>query len=89
MSDARAKWAVAFFGSSTYDMRQTSEQDVSIRALAIFGSVRVMVPPGSRVELSGFSLLGSRHIEVGADPTTDGPLVKLRAWAFFGDVKVV
>lgn len=82
--------ALAIFGDSILDVRQmTAGEEVSVRAVAIFGSVRVMVPTSSRVEMPGFSLFGSRRNEVGQEGAADGPLVKLRAWALFGDVAVV
>jgi len=82
--------AVAVFGDSTLDMhRATSADDeITVRAVAGFGDVRVMVPAGSRVEISGFALFGSKRSEVLGDPTDTGPLVRVKAWALFGDVKV-
>jgi len=81
--------AVAVFGDSTLDMRQaTAGNEIAISAVAGFGDVRVMVPAGSRVEISGFALFGSRRSEVAGEPTADGPVVRVKAWALFGDVKV-
>ncbi len=82
--------AIAVFGDSTLDMRQaiTSGDEITVRAVAGFGDVRVMVPAGSRVEISGLALFGSKHSEVIGDPTAGGPVVKVKARALFGDVKV-
>ena len=81
--------AIAIFGDSTLDMRRAaSHQDaITVRAVAGFGDVRLMVPAGSRVEISGLALFGNKSSEVTADP--DGPVVRVKAWALFGDVKVV
>ncbi len=49
-----------------------------------FGVVRVMVPPGSRVEMC----FGSKRSEVIGDPPDGGPVVRLKSWALFGDVRV-
>ncbi len=82
--------AVAVFGDSTLDMRGavTAGGEIAVRAVAGFGDVRVMVPAGSRVEISGFALFGSKRSEVIGDPAADGPVVRIKAWALFGDVKV-
>lgn len=82
--------AVAIFGDSTLDMRHavTAGEEFAVRAVAGFGDVRVMVPPGSRVEISGFALFGSKRVEVIGDPAPGGPVVRIKAWALFGDVTV-
>ncbi len=80
---------MAVFGDSTLDMRSaTADDEIAISAVAGIGDVRVMVPAGSRVEISGFALFGSNRSEVGGDSTPGGPVVKVKAWALFGDVKV-
>lgn len=81
--------AAAVFGDSTLDMRAIGPGDeVAVRAIAGFGDVRVMVPAGSQVEISGFALFGSKRSEMIGDPTGGGPIVRVKAWALFGDVKV-
>ena len=82
--------ALAVFGDSTLDMRQaiTSGDEITVRAVAGFGDVRVMVPAGSRVEISGLALFGSKCSDVIGDPAAGGPVVRVKAWALFGDVKV-
>ncbi len=96
-STATGKWqpgaktrAVAVFGDSELDMRETVGRgdDIAVRAVAGFGDVRVMVPAGSRVEISGFALFGNKRSAVVGDPAVDGPVVRVKAWALFGDVKV-
>jgi hypothetical protein len=84
--------AVAVFGDSTLDMRQAVDagdhDEITVRAVAGFGDVRIMVPAGSRVEISGFALFGNRRSEVAGDPVAGRPVVRVRAWALFGDVNV-
>jgi hypothetical protein len=82
--------AVAVFGDSTLDMRQaiTEGDEVTVRAVAGFGDVCVLVPAGSRVEISGLALFGSKHSKGLGDPAPGGPVVRVKAWALFGDVKV-
>jgi hypothetical protein len=82
--------AVALFGDSTLDMRQavTPGDEVRIRAIAGFGDVKVMVPAGSRIEISGLALFGNKRTEVVGEPGAGGPVIKVKAWALFGDVRV-
>lgn len=82
--------AVAVFGDSTLDLRHGlgAGDEVAVRAIAGFGDVRVMVPAGSRVDISGVALFGSKRSDVAGDPAADGPVVRVKAWALFGDVKV-
>ncbi|MCA1690976.1 MAG: cell wall-active antibiotics response protein, partial [Actinobacteria bacterium] len=76
MSDNDARWAVGVFGDSTLDMRGGTApgDEITVRAVAGFGDVRVMVPPGSRVEVTGMALFGSKRSEVIGDPTATGPV---------------
>ena len=82
--------AIAVFGDSTLDMSQaiTSADEINVRAVAGFGDVRVIVPAGSQVEISGLALFGSKRSEVTVDPKAGGPVVRVKAWALFGDVTV-
>jgi len=82
--------AIAVFGDSILDMHQaiTSGDEITVRAVAGFGDVRVVVPADSRVEISGIALFGSKRSEVIGNPTAGGPVVRVKAWALFGDVKV-
>ena len=72
--------AVAVFGDSTLDMRGaiTAGDEITVRAVAGFGDVRVMVPAGSRVEISGLAL-PARHGRAGrawADGPAHGTLMR-------------
>ncbi len=82
--------AVAVFGDSTLDIRQAVDagQPIAVRAVAGFGDVRVLVPAGSRVEMSGVALFGTKRSEVVGNPTPGGPSCASRRWALFGDVNV-
>lgn len=81
--------AVAIFGDSTLDLRgATAGDEMLLTAVAGFGDVQVMVPAGSRVEVSGFALFGSKRSEVAGDPAADGPVLRVRAWALFGNVRI-
>jgi predicted membrane protein len=77
----------AVLGSADLDASASPpESEHSVRALAIFGSVKVVVPRGSRVHTSGSAIMGSREVKV--DPG-DGPEFHVNATSLFGSVDVV
>jgi hypothetical protein len=83
---------LAVFGETMLDLRQasTSEHEVTIEALSVFGGVDVIVPEGVDVELTGVSIFGSKEMRVAQVPVLPGtPLVRVRAITLFGGVTVV
>ena len=82
---------VALFGDIDLDLRQATVPagGVVISAIAPFGNIDVVVPPGSQVDVGGFTLFGSKKISVaqgGSDGT--GPLIRVRGFTLFGSLKV-
>jgi hypothetical protein len=78
--------AVAFFGSGEFDLTQVEPGgNARFIATAVFGGINIIVDEGTRVTMSGFSLLGRREVEVVAG---DGAAIQLHAIAVFGHIKV-
>ena len=77
--------ALAVLGACDADLRRL-EGDVEVTATAVLGSVDVVVPPGTEVQLTGWGLLGSRTVRVRG---ANGPTVRVRAVAVLGSVRVV
>lgn len=78
--------AVAVFGGGEFDMTNVPPgEEATLTAVAIFGGVDIIVDQGTQVTMSGFSLFGSREVEV---EVGDGPPVAVRAIAIFGGVDV-
>jgi hypothetical protein len=77
---------VAVFGSGDFDLTgvEPGEQP-RLTAVAVFGSVNLVVDEGTNVFLSGFSLFGSRNVKVTGG---DGPTIRLRGAAILGSVNV-
>lgn len=76
----------ALMGKAVVDLRRDDlPRSVEVQVRSLMGEVEVMVPPGSAVHLSGFSLMGERKVHVGAG---DGPDVHVDAVAVMGTVKV-
>ena len=83
---------LAAFGNLELDLRQasTSESEVVIEALSVFGGLQVFVPEGVDVELTGFTLFGEKEMNVAQVAVVPGtPLIRIRAVTVFGGVTVV
>lgn len=87
---ARRETAVAVFGGVELDLREAElPREVRLTAVAVFGGIDVTVPEGTRVEFSGFAVLGGRNVEDG-DPIAapGGFVLRVHAVAVFGGVNV-
>lgn len=89
---ARTTRAVALMGECVIDLRQA---DVEVRhshilAVAVMGTVQVVVPEGVAVELDGLAVMGTRKLKgARARPAPGAPVVRVTAAALMGEVKVV
>lgn len=85
--------AIGAFGSADLDFREAEwapGADRVVTAVAVLGSVEIVVPAGTEVELRGAAFLGRRMVEVGASPAASaGPVLRVRAIAVLGSVHVV
>ena len=82
---------VAAFGDCTLDLSEASIEGPNplVSAVALFGNVTVIVPEGIEVNLQGLPLFGSTRCDTGsAAPVPGSPVVTVRAFAAFGDVRV-
>lgn len=81
----------AVLGGATLDMRDAHlDPGATVDALALFGEVDVIVPPGWRVELGGLPIFGGfddKTVRDG-DVPPDAPVLKVAATAIFGGVDV-
>jgi Cell wall-active antibiotics response 4TMS YvqF len=81
----------ALFGDIDLDLRQAAmpQGEVMINAIAPFGNIDVVVPAGTKVDIGGFTVFGSKKVNV-ADGGGDGPAaaVRVRGFTLFGHLKV-
>ncbi|MFA1545465.1 DUF1707 domain-containing protein [Actinomadura chokoriensis] len=84
--------AVSVMGDVELDLRgaQVPTGEVRISATAVMGDVKIIVPDGVSVELSGHNFLGDRKVSV-RDPLPGArvPVVRVTATVVMGDVKIV
>jgi hypothetical protein len=83
--------AVAVMGSIHLDLRAAAiaSAEVEIVAVALMGSVEIVVPEGVDVEVGGFAVMGAREEKVVESPPVPGaPRIHVRAYALMGTVEV-
>ncbi|WP_433240499.1 DUF1707 SHOCT-like domain-containing protein [Streptosporangium sp. CA-135522] len=98
-SKRRGKWridqglgAVAVMGDVVLDLREAEVRTgvVDIVATAVMGDVKIIVPDGVDVDLEGVAIMGDKKVQVLEAPSgTNVPLIRVKAYAVMGDVKVV
>lgn len=84
--------AVAVMGDVELDLRgaQVPTGEIAVTATAVMGDVKIIVPDGVSVELSGHAFLGDRRVRVREPrPGARVPVVRVTAHAVMGDVKIV
>ncbi|MBW8482452.1 DUF1707 domain-containing protein [Actinomadura sp. PM05-2] len=84
--------ALSVMGDVVLDLRgaQVPSGEVTVIATAVMGDVKIIVPDGVAVELSGHAFLGDRRVLAReAEPGRRTPVVRVRANAVMGDVKIV
>jgi hypothetical protein len=83
---------VTVFGGADIDLRDAilPGQEITIRAISVFGGMSITVPPEMRVIDSGVAVFGGR--DVAGDATESGgpdsPVLRLRGACVFGGVFV-
>ena len=67
---------------------QLAAPEVTLTKVSLVGGTRITVPPGIRVEASGFSLVGGTRVEGGPEPGPGAPTVYIRAFSLAGGVRI-
>lgn len=83
--------AIAAFGDCTLDLTDAliKGSNPLVTAVAVFGDVTIIVPDGIEVDLEGIAVFGDKRCSTGtASPVPGSPVVRVRAFALFGDVRV-
>ncbi len=78
---------VTVIGGASLDLSEAEldAPQVTLTTVSIVGGVRLRVPPGIRVEISGFSLIGGRSLEIDEAPP-GSPTVRVRHFGIIGGV---
>jgi class 3 adenylate cyclase len=97
-SSAKGRWrisgrttAVAVMGGCDMDLRhaEIDGPEIVITAVAFWGGIKIIVPEGFDVELSGFSFMGGRDLRLRKVPLIPGsPRIFIRGFAVMGGIDV-
>lgn len=84
--------ALALMGECTLDLRgaEVLASHSHINAVAIMGSIHVIVPEGIDVDLDGLAIMGAKSMRIGTTrPLPGSPVIRVTALALMGEVSVV
>ena len=84
--------ALSVMGDVVLDLRgaQVPSGEVSVVATAVMGDVKVIVPDGVTVAMSGYCIMGDRNVWVREAPAGHRvPVVRVRAQVVMGDLTIV
>jgi hypothetical protein len=81
---------VSIVGGARLDLSeaQLAAPEVTLTKVSLVGGTWVLVPPGIRVEASGFSLVGGTRVEGGPEPGPGAPTVHIRAFSLVGGMRI-
>lgn len=82
--------AIGVLGGVDVDLSEAelAAPEVVITKVSIIGGVSVRVPPGMRVEVSNFAVLGGRNINLGGPLAPNAPVLHIRSFSVIGGVNV-
>lgn len=83
--------AVALMGECKLDLRQAiiDASVITVDALAVMGTVEVIVPEGVEVDLGGVAIMGAKAMKLGGPiPPYGAPIVRITGLALMGEIKV-
>ena len=79
----------AVFGSYTLDLRSaTVEQDIMVKATAVFGAVTIYVPQGVKVQTSTVPIFGGITNKVQESNEVNAPVIAINSVCMFGGVEI-
>ena len=84
--------AVCVMGDVEIDLRgaEVPLGFVDITAIVIMGDIKIIVPDGVDVQLSGTTIMGDKSVKVEeAPPGRRVPVVRVQATVFMGDLKII
>jgi hypothetical protein len=86
----RSVIVVSLIGGADLDLSQAqlAAPEVTLTKVSLLGGVSIRVPPGIRVEASGFSLIGGTSVEAGPEPGPGAPTVRIRAFSLLGGTRI-
>jgi hypothetical protein len=86
----RSVVVVSLIGGANLDLSQAqlAAPEVTLTKVSLVGGVSIGVPPGIRVDASGFSLIGGTSVDAGPEPGPGAPAVHIRAFSLLGGTRI-
>jgi hypothetical protein len=86
----RSVIVVSIIGGADLDLSQAqlAAREVTLTKVSLLGGVSIAVPPGIRVDASGFSLIGGTSVGAGPEPGPGAPTVHVRAFSLLGGTRI-
>src|SRR5215831_10683173 len=86
----RSVIVVSLIGGADLDLSQAqlAAPEVTLTKVSLVGGVSIGVPPGIRVNTSGFSLLCGTSVDSGPEPGPGAPTVHIRAFSLLGGTRI-
>ena len=86
----RSVVVVSLIGGADLDLSQAqlAAPEVTLTKVSLLGGVSIAIPPGIRVEASGFSLIGGTSVDAGPEPGPGAPTVHIRAFSLLGGTRI-
>jgi Cell wall-active antibiotics response 4TMS YvqF len=83
----RRSTLVSLIGGVDLDLSEAEipAEGATIVKVSLIGGASILVPGHVRVAVSGFTLIGGQRVD---DPSTDGPVLTVRAYGILGGVRV-
>jgi hypothetical protein len=77
-------------GGADLDLSQAelAASEVTLTQVSLLGGVHITVPPGVRVNRSGFNLIGGTRVGGGPEPGPGAPTIHIRAFSLLGGVHI-
>jgi hypothetical protein len=82
--------ALSIIGGANLDFSDATiaKEIPTLTKISLIGGCNVVVPPGVKVQLQSFSLLGSNKQELTDPPDRDAPVLRIRSFSLIGGVSV-
>jgi len=86
----RSVIVVSLIGGADLDLSQAqlAASEVTLTKVSLLGGVSIGVPPGIRVDTSGFSLIGGTSVDAGPEPGPGAPAIHIRAFSLLGATRI-
>ena len=92
---SRGRWSpgapnrtFTLMGSQTLDLTQVDALDVDIRAFTMMGETKIIVPPGTHVDVGGFILMGETSNKTFDEDGQSPMRVRVRSYGLMGECSV-